>query len=263
MKNIKHIIVVSAGKGGVGKSTISANISVSLSKLGKKVGLLDADIYGPSIPKMFGENSKPKVSDNKKILPFNKFGIKFMSIGNLIPEDKPVIWRGAMVVGALNQLLKDIEWGEIDFLIIDLPPGTGDVQLSLCQTLPLSGALVVSTPQEISLIDVRRAINMFKKVNVRIIGMIQNMSYLVGNNKNEKTFIFGKDGAKDEAKKQGINFLGDIPINPKISQSSDNGKPISEDKSQLESKIFLEISEKILNKVIKNLNKDVKIEVSD
>ena len=168
-----------------------------------------------------------------------------------------------MVVGALNQLLKDIEWGEIDFLIIDLPPGTGDVQLSLCQTLPLSGALVVSTPQEISLIDVRRAINMFKKVNVRIIGMIQNMSYLVGNNKNEKTFIFGKDGAKDEAKKQGINFLGDIPINPKISQSSDNGKPISEDKSQLESKIFLEISEKILNKVIKNLNKDVKIEVSD
>ena len=156
MKNIKNIIVVSSGKGGVGKSTVSVNLAVTLAKKNYTVGLLDADIYGPSIPTMCGEHKKPKVSEEKKIIPFNKFGIKFMSIGNLIPENKPMIWRGTMVVNALNQLLKDIYWGELDFLIIDLPPGTGDVQLSLSQTLPLKGAVVVSTPQKISLIKAQQ-----------------------------------------------------------------------------------------------------------
>ena len=188
MKNIKNVVLVSSGKGGVGKSTVSVNLSIALSKKNLNVGLLDADIYGPSIPKLLGIEGKPSVTKEKKILPFQKFGIKFMSIGNMIPVDKPVVWRAPMVVGALNQLLRDIEWGDLDFLVIDLPPGTGDIQLSLSQNLPLAGAIIVSTPQEVALIDVRRAINMFRKVNVKILGIIENMSYFQ-NNKNQDRFI--------------------------------------------------------------------------
>ena len=202
---IKDIIVVASGKGGVGKSTISVNLAVSLSKKKLKIGLLDADIYGPSIPKMLGIHSKPNVSDNKKILPYEKFGIKSMSIGNMIPQDGSVIWRGAMASNAIRQLVNDVDWGDLDYLLIDLPPGTGDIQLSLCQNFSISGAVIVSTPQEISLLDVRKAINMFKKVNVKIIGMIQNMSYFEDSGK--KNYIFGKDGVKKSLKNKVLTFL--------------------------------------------------------
>ena len=263
MQKIKNVIVVSSGKGGVGKSTVSVNLSVSLAKKKFSVGLLDADIYGPSIPTMFGENKKPEVSEQKKIIPFKKFGVSFMSIGNLISEDKPVIWRGTMVVNALKQLLRDIAWNNLDYLIIDLPPGTGDVQLSLSQSLPLKGAIIVSTPQQVSLVDVRRAINMFRRVKVNIIGLIENMSYLHESNTNKKVYIFGKDGVKIEAKEKKLNYLGEIPLMASISKSSDNGTPESvNDKSEV-SKIFSKIS----NNVIKSLNElneeEVEIEIED
>lgn len=263
MQNIRHIIVVSLGKGGVGKSTVSVNLSVALSKKNLKVGLLDADVYGPSIPTMLGEKKKPEATEEKKILPFEKFGIKFMSIGNMIPEDKPVIWRGAMVVSALSQLMKDIDWQELDFLIIDLPPGTGDVQLSLSQNHKISGAIIVSTPQEVSLVDVRRAINMFKRVNVKILGLIQNMSYLKDGGSDEKIYIFGKDGVRKEAKKEKINLIGEIPIIPKLAKSSDDGIPES---TKIESEtfhIFSSISENIIESLKETKEHDVKIEIEE
>ena len=261
MKNIKNVVLVSSGKGGVGKSTVSVNLSIALSKKNLKVGLLDADIYGPSIPKLLGIEGKPPVSKEKKILPFQKFGIKFMSIGNMIPVDKPVVWRAPMVVGALNQLLRDIEWGDLDFLVIDLPPGTGDIQLSLSQNLPLAGAIIVSTPQEVALIDVRRAINMFRKVNVKILGIIENMSYFQNNKNQEKIFLFGKEGAQNEASKQNIHFLGDIPILEEISKSSDAGKPIAYKDSSPISKIFESISSKLCKIVEANKVEQPKIEI--
>ena len=259
--SINHIIAVSSGKGGVGKSTVSVNLSISLSKKGFKIGLLDADIYGPSIHKMMGEEKKPNVSKEKKILPFEKFDIKFMSIGNIIPASKPVIWRGTMVVNALRQLLKDIVWGDLDFLIIDLPPGTGDVQLSLSQNLNLSGAVVVSTPQEISLIDVRRSIGMFKRVNVNILGLIQNMSYYENISENKKDYIFGKDGVKNEALKKNINFLGEIPILSSLSHNLDVGNPKCYDNKSEEYKIFERITENFV-KSVEGLRK-TSIEIED
>ena len=252
MKDIKNIIVVGSGKGGVGKSTVSTNLAICLSQKKFKVGLLDADIYGPSIPRMLKINEKPKISQEKKILPFDKHGIKSMSIGNLIDEEKPIIWRGAMVVRALNQMLTDIAWGELDFLIIDLPPGTGDIQLSLSQSLSISGAVVVTTPQDISLIDVRKAINMFKRVNVEITGIIENMSFLKQGNK--KIYIFGKDGGLNESRKQKIPFLGQIPILPEITTHSDLGKPVVTDKK---SESFL-VYDKVINNFLEYLKKDSK-----
>lgn len=261
MKNIKNVVLVSSGKGGVGKSTVSVNLSIALSKKNLNVGLLDADIYGPSIPKLLGIEGKPSVTKEKKILPFQKFGIKFMSIGNMIPVDKPVVWRAPMVVGALNQLLRDIEWGDLDFLVIDLPPGTGDIQLSLSQNLPLAGAIIVSTPQEVALIDVRRAINMFRKVNVKILGIIENMSYFQNNKNQEKIFLFGKEGAQNEASKQNINFLGDIPILEEISKSSDAGKPVAVIDSSPISKKFESISSKLCEIVKANKLEQPSIEI--
>lgn len=259
--NIKHILAISSGKGGVGKSTISVNLSISLAKKKFKVGLLDADIYGPSIPTMMNQKDQPKASTKKKILPFCKYGVKFMSIGNMIPEEKPVIWRGAMVVNALNQLLRDIEWGDLDFLIIDLPPGTGDIQLSLSQNLSLSGAIIVSTPQEISLVDVRRAINMFLKVNVKIIGVIQNMSYFQKKISDEPIYIFGKDGAQLMAKKQQINFLGEVPIFEEISSASDSGIPQTTINSSRASHTFDKIAKNVINEINNFQESNLTIEI--
>lgn len=266
MKNIKKIIVISSGKGGVGKSTLATNIAISLANNQMNVGLLDADIYGPSIPTLLNIHKQPQVSKNKKILPFEKFNIKSISIGNLIPKDKPVIWRGTMVVRALSQLLRDVEWGALDFLVIDLPPGTGDVQLSLSQSIKIDGAIVISTPQEVSLVDVRRAINMFKKVNVNIIGIIENMSYFESNGK--KNFIFGKENVKKESISQKIKFLGQIPISSEISEYSDKGIPflIKETKNSEVTEIFNEISNTIIfetDKIISDRNKEVQIEIED
>ena len=236
---IKNIIVVASGKGGVGKSTISVNLATSMSKKNYNIGLLDADIYGPSIPKMLGIQGKPEVS-KKKILPYDKFGLKSMSIGNMIPQDGSVIWRGAMASNAIRQLINDVEWGDLDYLFIDLPPGTGDIQLSLCQSFSIVWSVIVSTPQEISLLDVRKAINMFNKVNVEIVGMIQNMSYF--ENEGDKNYIFGKDGVKEESKKLNYNFLGEVPILKEISSSCDLGKLIS----FTDDKIYQNIFEKSL-----------------
>ena len=255
---VKDIIVIASGKGGVGKSTISVNLATSLSKKKFKIGLLDADIYGPSIPKMLGIKNKPSVSKDKKILPYDKFGIKSMSIGNMVPQDGSVIWRGAMASNAIRQLVNDVEWGTLDYLLIDLPPGTGDIQLSLCQNFSISGAVIVSTPQEISLLDVRKAINMFKKVNVNIIGMIQNMSYF--ENAGKKNYIFGKDGVMNESEKLNYKFLGEVPILEEISNSCDSGVPISFKNSEVFQNVFNKISENFLDSISMTKKNTVKIE---
>ena len=255
---IKNIVVVGSGKGGVGKSTVSVNLAISLAKKNLNIGLLDADIYGPSIPKMLGIKEKPQVSKNKKILPYEKYGIKSMSIGNMVPQDGSIIWRGAMASNAIRQLVNDVDWNELDFLILDLPPGTGDIQLSICQSFSISGAVIVSTPQEISLLDVRKAVNMFKKVKVDIIGTIQNMSYFMVNGK--KSFVFGKDGVKKESDKLNFKYLGEVPILEDISQSCDDGKPICLSEGKNITKIFNKITEEFLDSFSKKEVSNVKIE---
>ena len=255
---IKNFIVVASGKGGVGKSTVSLNLAIALARFKNlNVGLLDADIYGPSIPKMLGIKEKPNLSKSKKMLPYAKFSIKAMSVGNMVPEDKAIIWRGPMASGAIKQLLNDVEWGNLDFLIIDLPPGTGDIHLSLCQSLMITGAVLVSTPQEISLIDVRKAINMLKKVNVPILGVIQNMSYFEINKK--KTFVFGKNGALEESKKQNLRFLAEIPIFPEISAASDLGIPLTTKKTSCINNIFKEITNELIDSINENKKFQTKI----
>ena len=254
---IKNIIVIGSGKGGVGKSTVTVNLAVALAKKKFNVGLLDADIYGPSIPKMLGIKKKPDVSEKKKIMPYLKYGMKSISIGNMIPDNGAVIWRGAMASSAIKQLYNDVDWGELDYLLIDLPPGTGDIQLSLCQSLSLKGAVIVSTPQEISLIDVRKSINMFRRVNVPILGIVQNMSYFEIEGK--KNYIFGKNGVSSEAKKQNINLLGDIPILPKIAESGDIGKPLTDDQKSEVFMIYEKIAEKTVDALDKVRIKDVDI----
>ena len=255
---IKKIIAVGSGKGGVGKSTVSVNLSIVLSKyFNLKVGLLDADIYGPSIPNLLGLKDKPS-SENKKIIPYDKYSIKSISIGNMIPDGSAVIWRGAMVSSAIRQLYNDVVWGDLDYLIIDLPPGTGDIQLSLSQYLNISGAVIVSTPQEISLIDVRKAISMFEKVKIPILGLIQNMSYL--NINGNKEYIFGKDGVKNEAVNLKKSFLGDIPLISEIASSSDKGTPnVLNEKSQA-TDFYKRIAKNLLDNKDKMIDKKVKIE---
>ena len=225
---IKHLIAVSSGKGGVGKSTTAVNLALALKSLGLKVAVLDADVYGPSIPKLFGLSGKPEPSDatGKKMKPMTRYGVEVMSIGFLVPEDTPMIWRGPMVMSALTQLLRETEWGEADVMVIDMPPGTGDVQLTLAQQTPLSGAVIVSTPQDLALIDARKGLNMFRKVNVPVIGIVENMSYFVCTKCGERHEIFGHGGAKEEAARIGAPFLGEIPLDKEVRLRSDSGEPI-------------------------------------
>ncbi len=249
LKPAKNIIAVASGKGGVGKSTTAINIALSLSKLDYNVGILDADIYGPSLPKLTGINNKPK-SNGKKIIPHIAFGLQVMSIGYLVPEDAATIWRGPMVMGAIEQLLKDVNWSNLDFLIIDMPPGTGDAQLTISQRVQLAGAIIVSTPQDLSLIDARKGLNMFKKVNVPILGIIENMSYFECHNCNTKHEIFGNGGAQAEAEKLGVTFLNAIPLDISLRITSDEGNPIvnKEPKSSIAKK-YIEIGSKILKQI--------------
>ena len=226
ISGVKNIIAVASGKGGVGKSTFSVNLAITLANQGKKVGLLDADLYGPSVPTMMGINKRPDLTSSNKIVPLEKFGIKLMSLGFLIPEDAPAIWRGPVVMQVITQFLKDVEWGEIDFLVVDLPPGTGDIQLTLVQTVPINFAVVVSTPQDISLIDAKKALAMFDKVNVPVFGIVENMSYFICPHCNKRSDIFKHGGAKAAAEKLGVNFLGEIPIVEDICELSDKGEPI-------------------------------------
>ena len=225
---IKHLIAVASGKGGVGKSTTAVNLALALKSLGLKVAVLDADVYGPSIPKLFGLTGKPEPSNaaGKKMKPMTRYGVEVMSIGFLVPEDTAMIWRGPMVMSALTQLLRDTEWGEADVMVIDMPPGTGDVQLTLAQQTPLAGAVIVSTPQDLALIDARKGLNMFAKVNVPVIGIVENMSYFTCTKCGERHEIFGHGGAREEASRIGVPFLGEIPLDKEVRLRSDSGEPV-------------------------------------
>lgn len=222
---VDHVVAVASGKGGVGKSTVAANLAVTLGRMGHRVGLLDADIYGPSVPMMFGVSERPIVH-GERIQPFEKFGIRIMSLGFLLDVDTPVIWRGPMVMRAIEQMLADVDWGRLDFLIVDLPPGTGDAQLTLSQRVPLSGAVIVSTPQDIALIDARKGLAMFEKVAVPVIGIIENMSTFVCPHCGEETDVFKRGGGERTAEVLGCAFLGRIPLDPAIVAGGDAGEPI-------------------------------------
>jgi ATP-binding protein involved in chromosome partitioning len=222
---VRHVVAVASGKGGVGKSTVAANLAVALAQLGYRVGLLDADIYGPSVPTMFGITQKPRVIGNR-IYPFEKYGIILMSLGFILETDTPVIWRGPMVMRAIEQMLGDVEWGPLDYLILDLPPGTGDAQLTVTQRIQLAGAVIVTTPQDVALIDARKGLAMFRKVNVPVIGIVENMSSFVCPHCGETTDIFRKDGGRKTAELLGTAFLGAIPLDPQIVLGGDAGVPI-------------------------------------
>ena len=225
LPDVEHVVAVASGKGGVGKSTISANLAIRLAQLGSRVGLLDADIYGPSIPIMFGISDPPR-TDGQTLKPFEKFGIKIMSLGFLVEIDTPVIWRGPMVMKALEQMLGQVDWGELDYLIVDLPPGTGDAQLTLTQKVPLSAAVIVTTPQDVALIDARKGLAMFRKVNVPVVGIIENMSGFVCPHCGEETHVFKQGGGQRTAEVVGTPFLGAIPLDPAIVAGGDAGQPI-------------------------------------
>src|SRR6266581_3352105 len=225
---IRAIVAVASGKGGVGKSTVAANLALALKANGRSVGVLDADIYGPSMPRMLGISGRPSASPDGKILrPMENYGIKCMSIGFLVPEDTPMIWRGPMVMSALQQMLRDVSWGELDIMIVDMPPGTGDAQLTMAQQVALAGAVIVSTPQDIALIDARKGLAMFQKVDVPVLGIIENMSYFLCPHCGERSDIFSHGGARREAERLGTDFLGEVPLDMVIRETSDDGRPIT------------------------------------
>ena len=247
LPGIKHVVAVASGKGGVGKSTVAANLAVGLAALGHKVGLLDADIYGPSQPRMMGISGRPTATpDSKKLLPMENFGVKCMSIGFLIKEETAMVWRGPMVIGALEQLLRDVLWGELDVLVVDMPPGTGDTQLTMSQRVPLAGAVIVSTPQDIALLDARKGIAMFRKVEVPIMGIVENMSTFICPNCGHESHIFAHGGARAEAERLGVPFLGEIPLAMAIRETSDAGRPIvASAPASEQAKVFLTLAGKI------------------
>jgi len=226
---VKHLIAVASGKGGVGKSTTAINLALGFKANGLRVAVLDADVYGPSMPKLFGISGKPEAADQegKRMKPMSRFGVEVASIGFLVDEATPMIWRGPMVMSALTQLLREVSWGETDVMVIDMPPGTGDAQLTLAQQTPLSGAVIVSTPQDLALIDARKGLNMFVKVNVPVLGIIENMSYFICDSCGKRHEIFGHGGAHAEADKLGLPFLGEVPLDLKIRERSDAGEPIT------------------------------------
>jgi ATP-binding protein involved in chromosome partitioning len=249
IEGVGAVIAVASGKGGVGKSTVAVNLALSLFTLGLKVGLLDADIYGPSVPRLLGITNKPE-SDGHKLQPIEKFGIKTMSIGFLVAEDAPMIWRGPMVQSALTQMMNDVAWAPLDVLVVDMPPGTGDAQLTIAQRVPLKGAVIVSTPQDIALIDARKGIAMFEKTQVPILGIVENMSTFVCANCGHETHIFGHGGARAEAEKLKVPFLGEIPLVPLIRETSDAGRPVVAMQPQgREAESFLAIARQVAQKI--------------
>lgn len=243
---IEAIIAVASGKGGVGKSTTAANIALGLAANGLKVGILDADIYGPSVPRLLGIHGKPESADGKILKPLQNYGLKAMSMGFLVDEETPMIWRGPMVISALTQMLREVEWGPLDVLVVDMPPGTGDAQLTMAQQVPLAGAIIVSTPQDLALIDARKGLNMFRKVDVPLLGIVENMSYFIAPDTGKRYDIFGHGGAKREAERLGVTFLGEVPLEMGIRESSDNGRPVVAVKPDgPEAKIYRAIAAKV------------------
>jgi ATP-binding protein involved in chromosome partitioning len=247
---IRSIIAVASGKGGVGKSTTAVNLAVALAVRGHRTGLLDADIYGPSIPRMLGISGRPHTTDGKRLSPMQGYGVVCMSMGFLVEEDTPMIWRGPMVMSALEQMLREVDWGELDILVVDLPPGTGDAQLTIAQRVPLAGAIIVSTPQDIALIDARKGLNMFRKVDVPVFGIIENMSYFLCPHCGERSEIFGHGGARETAEKLGVEFLGEIPLDMAIRETSDAGTPITITQPESDhAKAYLRVAERVAEKI--------------
>ncbi|MEC8280483.1 MAG: Mrp/NBP35 family ATP-binding protein [Pseudomonadota bacterium] len=227
LPDVGAIIAVASGKGGVGKSTVACNLALGLARLGLSVGLLDADIYGPSLPRMMGATGRPSTDDaGKTLIPMAAHGLKCMSIGFMVAEDSPMIWRGPMVMSALEQMLRDVAWGALDVLVVDMPPGTGDAQLTMAQRVPLAGAVIVSTPQDIALLDARKGLNMFRKVNVPVLGIVENMSFFHCPKCGERSDIFGHGGARADAEAYGVDFLGEVPLHMAIRSAGDGGAPI-------------------------------------
>lgn len=264
LKNIKNVVAVASGKGGVGKSTIAVNLAIALAKTGAKVALVDADIYGPSVPIMFGvKDERPEITeeDGKSIIhPLEKYGIKILSIGFFVDQDKALMWRGPMASNALRQLFTEAKWDELDYMVIDLPPGTGDIHLTMVQTLPVTGAVIVSTPQQVAIADVRKAASMFKQdgINVPILGLVENMAWFTPEElPNNKYYIFGKEGCKQFAEELNVPLLGQIPIVQSIADAGDAGKPVATDENSILGKAFMQLAENVAQQIaIRNANLD-------
>ena len=266
LPGVKNTIAIASGKGGVGKSTVAVNLAVALAKDGASVGLIDADIYGPSIPLMLGTTNQPEMiqDDGKaRLIPIEAYGLKMISIGLLVDDNTPIIWRGPMASGAIKQFMTDVAWGDLDYLVFDMPPGTGDIQLTLVQTIPLTGAVIVTTPQEVSLIDAKKALKMFERVNVPVLGLVESMSYFIAPDTNKRYDIFGTGGGERISKELGIPFLGGIPINTSIREGGDKGIPIVFDiPDSDESGIIMDISRILTEQVnIRNSKSSGKIEI--
>ncbi|MCC7175541.1 MAG: Mrp/NBP35 family ATP-binding protein [Bryobacterales bacterium] len=246
---VRHLIAVGSGKGGVGKTTVSVNLAVALAALGHKTGLLDADVYGPNVPLMMGVQETPEVRD-QILLPLDRYGVRLMSMGFLNPGDRPLIWRGPMLHSVVQQFIRGVEWGELEYLIIDLPPGTGDVQLSLIQTVPLTGAIVVTTPSDVSLEDARKAVHMFRQVKVEILGLVENMSYLACPHCGQRVDVFSHGGGRRTAEAMGAHFLAELPLDPEIRVGGDSGRPVAlDDGSNSHASNFLQLAEAVVARV--------------
>lgn len=247
---IKRIIAVASGKGGVGKSTTAVNLALAMQANGLKIGILDADIYGPSMPRLLGITGRPEPAQGKTLNPMGGFGLKVMSMGFLVEEDTPMIWRGPMVISALTQMLREVAWGELDVLVVDMPPGTGDAQLTMAQQVPLAGAVIVSTPQDLALIDARKGLNMFRKVDVPVLGIVENMSYFACPSCGERSEIFGHGGAKAEAEKLGVRFLGEVPLEMEVRKRSDEGQPIvASDPESEHAQLYRDIGRQVVEEI--------------
>ena len=248
--HVTHIVAVASGKGGVGKSTTATNLALAAKRQGLRVGILDADIYGPSQPRMMGVSGKPSSPDGKRLLPMESYGVKVMSMGFLVDEETPMVWRGPMVQSAIQQMLRDVEWGELDLLVVDMPPGTGDAQLTLAQQVPLSGAVIITTPQDIALLDAKKGLNMFRKVDVPVLGIVENMSYFLCPHCGGRSDIFAAGGGRRESEKLGTDLLGEIPLDIVIRETSDGGEPVTVSQPDSDhAKAYLRIGDQVWSKL--------------